>query len=177
GDGLGLSCGCEDDPADSTAPNDATPMKRARNNRMAGEDRLTEGVVIESVRCGFPGRSLLGKGRKLPSGPHGAVDKVFLVPDGDRLLQGVDRVTASIESRSPVGRANRYKHAGFTNLQAAQAVDQGDVIDGIACMKLLSDLPHLGQGHRLVGFVFEVQRRAAMRVVADTTIEGSNGAV
>ncbi len=42
---------------------------------------------------------------------------------------------------------------------------------------MFRDLPHFGEGHRFVSFVFEIQRAPAMRMVAHAAVESRDGAV
>lgn len=72
---------------------------------------------------------------------------------------------------------NGDEHAGFADFQAAEAVNDGYAMDAMSLMKLGADFAHLGEGHGFVSFVFEVERGAIMRLVADKAIESDDGAV
>ena len=73
--------------------------------------------------------------------------------------------------------ADSDKDAGFANLEAAQAVNDGDAMNAVFFVKLSGDPSHFCEGHGLVGFVFEIQRGAIVRLIADEAIEGNDGAV
>src|ERR1700730_11886657 len=53
----------------------------------------------------------------------------------------------------------------------------GDTVNGEFFMNLVTDFVDLGQSHGFVGFVVEIERAAAVRVVADAAIEGDHGTV
>lgn len=74
-------------------------------------------------------------------------------------------------------RTDGDKNAGFADLEAAEAVDDGDAMDWKFGVHFRSDLADFGEGHRLVGFVVEVERGAAMGFVADAAVEGDDGTV
>jgi len=73
--------------------------------------------------------------------------------------------------------ADGNEDAGFANLQAAEAVKNGDTMDGEFLVDGLANLFHFGEGHGLVGFVIEVNGLAAVGLVADEAIEGDNRAI
>ena len=59
----------------------------------------------------------------------------------------------------------------------AKPMKHSDTVNGVASVKLHADFPHLGQRHRFVGFVFEVERRPAMRLVAYKPVERDDRAI
>ena len=59
----------------------------------------------------------------------------------------------------------------------AKPMKHSDTVNGVASVQLRADFPHLGQRHRFVGFVFEVERRPAMRLVAHKPVEGDDRAI
>jgi len=59
----------------------------------------------------------------------------------------------------------------------AKPMKHKDTVNGVASVKLRADFPHLGQRHRFVGFVFEVERRPAMRLVAHKPVERYDRAI
>jgi len=73
--------------------------------------------------------------------------------------------------------ADRKEHAGFADFQAAQAVDHGQTMNGEFPVDHMADFAHLGEGHRLIGLVLEVQGTAPVRFRAHKAIEGNDGAV
>src|SRR5260370_38127403 len=90
----------------------------------------------------------------LQAHPHLAVLEVLLLPDRPRLLQGIDGEAAGLEGLAAVGRGDRDHHARLPDLEAADAMDEGDAIDdGPAAAEGRRDLPHLGERHRPAGLV------------------------
>jgi hypothetical protein len=73
--------------------------------------------------------------------------------------------------------ADGDEDAGFADLEAAKAVDDGDAMDRKFGVHLGGDFADLGEGHGLVSFVVEVERGATVRLVADAAVEGDDGAV
>jgi hypothetical protein len=73
--------------------------------------------------------------------------------------------------------ADGDEDAGFANFQAAEAVGDGDTVDGEFFVDLGADFVDLGEGHGFVGFVVEIERGAAVRVVANAAVEGDDRAV
>lgn len=74
-------------------------------------------------------------------------------------------------------RADGDEDAGFADLQATQAMGDGDTIDGEFVVDGGGDFADFGEGHGFVGFVVEIQRAAAVGLVADATVEGNDGAI
>lgn len=74
-------------------------------------------------------------------------------------------------------RADSDENAGFADLETAEAVNDGDAVDGKFLVEGLADLPHLGESHGFVGLVIEVHGAAAVGFVAHETIEVNDGAV
>ncbi len=74
-------------------------------------------------------------------------------------------------------RTDGNKHAGLADFKAAEAMDDGNTVDSEFFVEKLADLAHFLQGHRVVGFVFEVTGLAAVRFIADEAIEGNDGAI
>ena len=76
-----------------------------------------------------------------------------------------------------MGSADGDEHAGFADLQAAEAMNDGHAIDGEFLVEQLADFAHFGEGHGFIGFVVEIQGAAAMGLVANETVEGDDGTV
>ena len=74
-------------------------------------------------------------------------------------------------------RADGNEHAGLTDFEAPEAVDHGDAMDAVFFVELGANFAHFGEGHGIVGFVVEVESGAIVRLVADETVEGDDGAV
>ncbi len=73
--------------------------------------------------------------------------------------------------------ADGDEDAGLADFQAAEAMGDGDAVDGKFGVKFARDFAHFGDRHGLVSFVIKVQRATAVRLVADTAIEGDDCAV
>src|SRR4029450_10213961 len=85
----------------------------------------------------------------LQADPDLAVLEVLLLPDRYRLLQRVDREAAGLEGFAAMGRGDRDHHAGLADLQATDAVNEGDPADDRPELEGgAAELAHLGQGHR-----------------------------
>src|SRR5262249_12322883 len=110
-------------------------------------------------------------------GPDGAVFEELFLPDGNGFLERVDGMAAGFKSGFAVWRADGDEHAGFANFEAAEPMRHGNTVDGEERMQRSGNFLHFFQGHRLVCFVFEIQRRATVRVIADAAVEGDDGAI
>jgi len=53
----------------------------------------------------------------------------------------------------------------------------GDTVNGELRVNLSADFADFGERHRFVGFVVEIERAPAVRMVADTAVEGDDGTV
>ena len=74
-------------------------------------------------------------------------------------------------------RADGDEDARFADLQPAEAVNDGDTMDRKSRVHLGSDFTDFGERHGLVRFIVEVERWAAVRLIANATVEGDHGAV
>src|SRR6185295_3309881 len=93
----------------------------------------------------------------LQTHPHLAVLEVLLLPDRHRLLEGIDGEATGLEGLAAVGRGDRDHHTRLPDLEAADAMHEGDAIDdGPAHPDGGRDLPHLRERHRPVGLVLEI---------------------
>src|ERR1700751_4107289 len=97
--------------------------------------------------CRYPGPVAIG--------PHGAVLKVLLLPDGDGALEGVDCEAACLESGGTGRGADGDENAGFADLQATETVGGGDAVDRKFLVNFVADFADLCEGHGFVGFVFK----------------------
>ena len=73
--------------------------------------------------------------------------------------------------------ANGDKHAGFSDFEAAKAVDDGHTMDAIVLVKLSGDFAHLGKSHGLIRLIVEVKRAAIVGLIAHEAVEGDDRAV
>lgn len=73
--------------------------------------------------------------------------------------------------------AYRNIHAGFSNFESAETVNQGDAMDGKVNVDVGGDLLNLGESHGLVCFVLEVERATIFGMVADEAVKDNNGAI
>src|SRR4030095_1197050 len=88
----------------------------------------------------------LGAMITLEADPDLAVLEVLLLPDRDRLLQGVDGEAARLEGLAAMGGGDGDQHAGLTDLETAHAVHDGDLPDAgephAGRRRNLAHLPH-----------------------------------
>src|ERR1700733_7506047 len=132
---------------------------------------------IDSLGRGLAVRRIARCVGNVTFGPDGAVGKIFLLPDGHGAFERIDREAAGIERGGAMRGADDDKDAGFANVQAAEAVDDGDAADFEFLANLRADFGDFGEGHALVGFVFEVERLAPAKIIAHEAIENHCGAV
>src|SRR4051812_50154211 len=83
-----------------------------------------------SLRCrafamGACGPGNVG-GKGLSIRPHDAILEVFLLPDGDGALQGVDEPAAGVECGTTMGGCDDDQNAGFSNFETSEAGDECD---------------------------------------------------
>src|SRR6202008_4981806 len=100
------------------------------------------------------GGNLLGK--RLALGPHGPILEELFLPDGNRLLEGVNEPGASFKAGGAVGRSHRDQHAGLAMLQPSEAMDQRHFTNVKALQRLVRQFFQLADGHRLISFVLQV---------------------
>src|SRR5258707_6705512 len=116
-------------------------------------------------------------GERLAVSPHRAVLKIFLLPDGDGALEGVNQPAASVERSSTMGGCDHDQHAGFANFEAPETVHEGD----IANLKMTQGLPgqrfHLLERHLFIGLVIETERLPSAGLVAHNTFKDHGRAV
>jgi hypothetical protein len=86
-------------------------------------------------------------------------------------------VAAGFEGSFAVWRAYGDEDARVTDFEATEAVGDGDRIDREKRVKRRGDFSHLFERHGFVGFVFEVERSAAVGVVANAAIESYDGSI
>src|SRR5256885_8954566 len=110
-------------------------------------------------------------------GPHGAVLEVLLLPDGDSALESINQPAASVECGRAVRRCDRDQHAGFADLQAAQAVHDGYIANLEFRQRLAGQRLHFLQRHGFVRFVIQVERLASACLVAHDSFESQSPAI
>ena len=72
---------------------------------------------------------------------------------------------------------NHDEHAGFSHGEAAETVYESHAVNAELGPCAVGDFVHLLQRHFLIGFVIEMERLAATRVIADDAVEDDNGAI
>src|SRR6267143_5400419 len=132
---------------------------------------------IARLRCTFPDLRILRDGRKFAVGPDGAVLEIFLLPDRDRALEGVDGIAAGVEGCGPMRGTDRAEDAGVSDFEAAEAVGDGYAVNRELGVNFGGNVAHFGQGHGFVGFVVQIKSTAAVGLIAHAAIEGDDGAV
>jgi len=131
----------------------------------------------ERLRCRFCSWGFHGHGRKFAVGPDSAVLEILLFPDGNGALESVNGEAAGIEGRGAMRGADGDEDARFADLEPAEAVNDGDTMDRKSRVHLGGDFADFSESHRLVRFVVEVERWASVRLIANATVEGNDGAV
>ena len=101
----------------------------------------------------------------------------FLLPDGNDLLQPVDRIVTGIKGRPTVGGRHYDGHRGFSDLHPTQAMNDGDRIDLPDLTDRLADSAELLKRHALVCFVNQVTRRLALGIVPNHAFEHTDSAI
>src|SRR6266850_396310 len=122
-------------------------------------------------------RGRRGCGREFAIGPDGAVFEVLLFPDGDGALKGVNGEAAGVKRGGAVSGADSDEDARFTDFETAEAMDDGNAVNGEFFVELGRDFSHFGKGHGFVSFVVEIECGPTMRLIADEAIKGDDGAV
>src|ERR1700733_447157 len=132
---------------------------------------------IDSLGRGLAVRRIARCGGNVAFGPDGAVGEIFLLPDGPGAFEGIDREAAGIECGGAMRRTDDDEDAGFAEVQAAEAMDDGDTADFKFFSNLRPYFGDFGEGHGLVGFVFEIERLTPAKIIAHEAIEDHCGAV
>lgn len=73
--------------------------------------------------------------------------------------------------------AYRDVHAGFADLETAEAVNHRDEVDLKVIVEVRGDLLNFGESHGLVRFVLQVESAAIFGMVADEAVKDNNGAI
>ena len=118
-----------------------------------------------------------GCGREFAIGPDGAVFEILFLPDGNGALKGVNGEAAGVKGGSAMRGANGYEDTGFADFETAEAMNDGDVVNGESFVQLGGDLVHFGEGHGFVSFVVEIESGAIEGLIAHEAVKGDDGAV
>src|SRR4051812_9469463 len=110
-------------------------------------------------------------GRELALDPDLAVLEELLLPDGDGALEFAYGPLAGFKRRAAVRGADRDDDRSLADVGAPRAVDDADVRDMETLVRLAPEASHLGERHRGVGFVDEVERAASFRPLACVAVE------
>ena len=73
--------------------------------------------------------------------------------------------------------ADRDEDAGLANFEPAEPMHDGDAVDGEFRVNFGGDFSDFRERHRFVGFVVEIERAPAVRMVAHAAVEGDDGTV
>ena len=86
---------------------------------------------------------------------RGTLGVVLFLPDWNLSFDALDEPCAGLDSAGSMGRSDSHDHTGFTYVDFAQAMDEGDSFDAklLACDRY--QLDHFLNGHRFISFVFE----------------------
>src|ERR1700761_1335766 len=74
--------------------------------------------------------------------PDSTIRKLFALPDGNRLLQGVDGVATGVEGRRAMRRRDRNQHARFADEQTSEPVHNRHLTHTEESLGLLAQLAH-----------------------------------
>ena len=118
-----------------------------------------------------------GCGREFAIGPDGAVLEILLFPNRDGALKGVNGEAAGVKGGGAMRGAGGDEDAGFADFETAEAMDNGDAVNGEFFVQFGRNFSHFGEGHGLVSFVVEVERGAIVGLIADKSVEGNDGTV
>lgn len=151
--------------------------KRVERMTMVAERARGGVVIIDSLRCRFRRACLHGGWRHLAIGPDGAVLEVFLLPNRNSALEGVDGEAASFEGGRPVCRTDRDENAGLANFEPAKPMRNGDEVDGKFLAELDSNFSDFRKRHGFVSFIVQIERAPSTRMIAHATVEGDDGSV
>ncbi|HEV2863347.1 MAG TPA: transporter substrate-binding domain-containing protein [Pyrinomonadaceae bacterium] len=121
-------------------------------------------------------RQFLNARRGLALDPDLAVLEELLLPDGDRALEFLDGPLARLEGGAAVGGAHRDDDRRFADVGAARAVDDADVLDVEEPVRLPPEAAHLGERHRRVSLVDQIERAATPCPLARVAVERDGGA-
>jgi hypothetical protein len=73
--------------------------------------------------------------------------------------------------------ADGDEDARFADFKTAETMNDRDAVDGKFRVHFGSDFTEAAESHRFVGFVFEIEGAAAVRMVAYAAVEGDDGTV
>src|SRR4051812_46335953 len=121
---------------------------------------LTANLLVGSiVSSTSPSAWRLRQLRPLPD-PFLAAGVELLLPERDRLLQGVDRLAACVERSSPMGRRDSDDDACLSDLHPAYAVMNRDARQAVLRCQFVAEAHEHRFRHLLECLVFEIQHVA-----------------
>src|SRR5690349_7787821 len=83
-------------------------------------------------------------------GPNRSIDKIFLLPDRDSLLERIDDPPTCLEGRRAMRGIDSDQHARVADLQTAESMHQRDVADGELLLCFRNQFAHLLERHLLI---------------------------
>src|SRR6202051_2687401 len=103
-------------------------------------------VHIRGLRCRFHRGCRRRHGRQFSVGPDGTVFEVFFFPDRHSTFESVNGIAAGVGGGGAMRGTYFYVHAGFSDFEAAKAVDHGNAMDGKLVVEMRGDLLNFCQG-------------------------------
>ena len=73
--------------------------------------------------------------------------------------------------------ADGDEDGSLADFDAAEAMDDGDAMDGEFLAHLRTDFADFGERHFFIGFVFEIERGAAAEIIAREAVEDDQRAI
>src|SRR5579864_6731715 len=109
--------------------------------------------------------------------PDRTVREMLLLPDRHGAFQGIDEPAAGIKAGGAMSRGHRNQHAGLTDFEPPEPVDEGNVADFELLQCLAGEGFHLLQRHALVRLIIEVERLSSASLVANHPLKNQRSAV
>src|SRR5262245_44653824 len=117
-------------------------------------------------------------GRKRFSiGPDGAIFEVLLLPDGDRAFERVNSPSTCVECSPAMGRNDYNQHARFTDFDAPEAVNDGQIANLKLLQRLRGKVLELLKRHFFICLVIQIERAPTPGLVPYDAFEYHRGAV
>src|SRR5580658_1973800 len=127
------------------------------------------------LRLRWKSRDLLGK--RLALRPHCAIRKHLFFPNRHRLLERVDEPSACIEGLRAMRGSNHDQYTGLADFEPAEPMNDHHLPHSESLARLRGQFSHLRQCHLLIRLVFEIERLAAARMIADDPVEYHNRSI
>src|SRR5262249_29247933 len=97
----------------------------------------------------------------LAADPDCATLEIFLFPDRNYFLEPINGETAGFKGFCTMSRGHRDSNRGLANFDYPDPVAYREANDLPALTRLVGEFSHFGEGHRLIGLVFQAHDTAA----------------